>query len=160
MYFYLSSPILNIFEKKIKEYHIKLFNSKDRSLYYFNNTKKCLWNELHKYVKKKWDISDMGIDSNWKHSNYLWIQVPINDTTIISDILTDLNDNYSQTLLSNLIPKLSCIITKNLSSDERYFSESICEHQNKFGIDQTKFLLDIYFRDIKPNHLYINSDSD
>lgn len=165
MYFYLSSPLVQswLITKKQKEYHIKLYNNKDKSQFYFNNTKKDLWNELYKYIKIKWDISNIGLDYDWKESNYLWLHVENNETTI-NEILTDLNDNYSKELQSYLFPKLLCTITKKLSSDEQYFAKSICEHQDKYGKEQTEFVLHVYFNDIKPSQLYLNrkyhTDSD
>ncbi len=157
-----------LIKNKQKEFHIKIFNNNDKTQFYFNNTGNDLWREIQKYVKKKWNITNMGLDSDWKNANYLWIHVPDDpnipsENRIINHIITDLNDNYSKELQSHFVPKLMCTINKKFSSDEQYFAKAICEYQDKHGKEQTELALYVYFNDIKKTQIYLKryyTDSD
>ncbi len=158
MVFYHISPILQ-FDELNREYHIKMYGSKRKEQSYFDNSNKCIWSTIKKYILDTWKttIKQIGTDFDSEKDKYIWIHIDKqNAEKTIDKIIENLNDYYLTELRQYMIPKLMSLLCRKLKSEE-YFAESLCEYQAKVGKDKTKEFIHIYFRDIKHSQLANNS---
>ncbi len=167
--FYYSTPLFqfSLYEKDIKEFHIKLKNYRYYQNLYCENYKKDIWNDIKKFVNEKFKdiIKESGLDYTDDYKTYIWVH--INKDKSIDEIIKSLDEEWfvEKLLNVNMIPRLLTIINKSLDSDNKFMAHSVCEYQAKYGKLKTMITLDIYFDDIKKqclrfqNYVY-NSDSD
>jgi len=156
--FYSLQPIGGyIFSEDKIEHHIHLHNASSRARAFYDNTQSHLWEVVCEHLKTKYkdEISSMGSDISTSNSTYIWIHVRFtNHKQCLSEILDDLDNFFKTNISPHLVPKLVSIITRKLSISLSFFANAICEHQGKYGKDNTKHALETFFRDIRPSYYF------